>query len=248
MRSNVKQRTQRTAVAVVVGATGGIGRAITVRLARRAFRLYLLARDQNKLEALAREVEQVGGEATIEAVDLANEGALEGLGAGIRGQERYVDCLIHAAGHIELEPIATSSRSSLSRHLSINFEAPYFLCRNLIKPLIAASGQIVFINSSAVQFPKPSTGQYAAGKHALKGFADSLRAELNPQGVRVLSIFPGRTATSMQRDIHAREERQYSPERLIQPDDVAAMIQASLELPPTAEVTEIHMRPMRKGN
>jgi short-subunit dehydrogenase len=156
--------------------------------------------------------------------------------------------LVHAAGHIAPEPIATSSPDSLRRHFSINFEAPYFLTRNLSEPLIAASGQIVFINSSTVQFPNASTGQYAASKHALKGFADSLRAELNPRGVRVLSIFPGRTATSMQKEIHEREGRDYSPEEMMQADDVAVMIQASLELPPTAEVTEIYMRPMRKGN
>jgi short-subunit dehydrogenase len=231
-----------------MGATGGIGEAISVRLAHRGFRLHLLARDQDKLDALAKEVEKVGGEATIGVVDLSNEGQLEGLGVGIRDQERYVDCLIHAAGHIELEPIEASPWGSLRRHFSINFEGPYFLSRNLIEPLIAASGQIVFVNSSAVQFPNPATGQYTASKHALKGFADTLRAELNPRGVRVLSIFPGRTATSMQRTIHAREERDYSPERLMQPEDVAEMIEASLKLPPTAEVTEIHMRPMRKDN
>ena len=238
----------RMAVAVVVGATGGIGRAVSLRLARRAFRVYLVARNARLLGALRTEVEESGGEGVTEEVDLCDEKSVDRLIEAIRHKEPYLDRLVHAAGYIDLGTTESAAKESLDRHLSINFKAPYYITRGLIQPLVAASGQIVFVNSTAVQFPNAQTGQYAASKHALKGFTDSLRAELNPRGVRVLSIFPGRTATELQSAIHGHEGREYRPERLLQPDDIAAMLDAALDLADTAEVTEIYMRPMRKGS
>jgi NADP-dependent 3-hydroxy acid dehydrogenase YdfG len=90
-------------------------------------------------------------------------------------------------------------------------------------------------------------GQYAATKHALRAVADSLRAEVNPAGVRVLSVFLGRTATPMQATVHQMEGRAYRPELLIQPQDVATLVLNTLSLPRTAEVTDIHLRPMIKS-
>jgi NADP-dependent 3-hydroxy acid dehydrogenase YdfG len=93
----------------------------------------------------------------------------------------------------------------------------------------------------------PEVGFYSASKHALKAFADTLRAEANPAGVRVLSVYPGRTATPMQESIFAAEGRSYDPSRLLQPEDVAEMVLAALCLPRTAEVTDLHIRPLQKS-
>jgi NADP-dependent 3-hydroxy acid dehydrogenase YdfG len=83
-------------------------------------------------------------------------------------------------------------------------------------------------------------------KHALRAIADSLRGEVNPDGVRVLSVYLGRTASEMQERIHQMEGRPYRPELLLQPQDVASVILNALSLPRTAEVTDIHIRPMLK--
>jgi NADP-dependent 3-hydroxy acid dehydrogenase YdfG len=112
--------------------------------------------------------------------------------------------------------------------------------------LKASRGQIVFINSSAVLTPKPNAGQYAATKHALKAVADSLRAEVNDDGLRVLSVYPGRTASPMQVLVHQFEGRECYPERLLQPEDVATAVINALSLPRTAEVTDLHIRPLLK--
>jgi NADP-dependent 3-hydroxy acid dehydrogenase YdfG len=92
----------------------------------------------------------------------------------------------------------------------------------------------------------PNVGQYASTKHALKAVADSLRAEVDAEGVRVLSVYPGRTATPMQASVHEREGMAYIPERLMQPEDVAGVVINALCLPRTAEVTDIHIRPFVK--
>ncbi len=110
--------------------------------------------------------------------------------------------------------------------------------------LRARRGQIVFINSWAGFNARAGAGQYAATKHALRAIADSLREEVNSEGLRVLSVFPGRTATPMQETMHAIEGKEYLPERLQQPEDVAAVVVNALLLPRTAEVTEIRMRPL----
>jgi NADP-dependent 3-hydroxy acid dehydrogenase YdfG len=83
-------------------------------------------------------------------------------------------------------------------------------------------------------------------KHALKALADGLRHEVNAEGVRVLSVYMGRTATPMQREVHVSEGVDYRPLELLQPDDVAEAILSALTLPRTAEVTDIYVRPMRK--
>jgi NADP-dependent 3-hydroxy acid dehydrogenase YdfG len=116
---------------------------------------------------------------------------------------------------------------------------------------MAARGQIVFINSSVgLTAKRPDIGQYAATKHALKAIADSLREEVNPKGLRVLTVYLGRTATPMQETISRQEGRAYHPETLLQPEDVASVVLNALMLPPTAEVTDISIRPMArpKGN
>jgi NADP-dependent 3-hydroxy acid dehydrogenase YdfG len=85
---------------------------------------------------------------------------------------------------------------------------------------------------------------YAASKHALRAVADGLRDEVHARGVRVISVFPGRTATPMQEEVQRYEGNDYDPERFLQPDDVAAAVLNALALPRTAEITDLHVRPM----
>ncbi len=78
--------------------------------------------------------------------------------------------------------------------------------------------------------------------------ADSLREEVNAEGVRVLSVYLGRTASPMQAAVHEMEDKTYQPERLMQPEDVAEVVINALSLPRSAEVTDIHIRPMVKSS
>jgi NADP-dependent 3-hydroxy acid dehydrogenase YdfG len=103
---------------------------------------------------------------------------------------------------------------------------------------------VVFINSSLGLGAKAQLAHYAASKHGLKALADGLRQEVNGDGIRVLSVFLGRTAGDMQRGVHAREGRVYEEDRLIQPGDVASVVLAALALSRTAEVTDVSIRPM----
>ena len=93
----------------------------------------------------------------------------------------------------------------------------------------------------------PGVSQFSASQHAVRAFADALRAEVNADGIRVTVVHPGRTATTRQERIYETEARAYQPELLMQPEDVAMVVVAIVSLPRTAEITEISMRPMVKS-
>ena len=131
--------------------------------------------------------------------------------------------------------------------MEVNLLGPYALLRGTLPLLIDSAGDVVFINSSHALRASGEAGQYAATKHALKAIADSLRDEVNDQNVRVTSIYLGRTAGERQREIAAMEGQPYVPGCLIQPDDVAGLVRNMLQLPRTAEITDVSMLPRRRA-
>ena len=141
-----------------------------------------------------------------------------------------------------------SSIQDLDSQYATNVRAPYLMTQRLLPLLETAHGQIVFINSSvALATKRAEVGQYSATKCALRAIADSLREEVNPKGIRVLTLYLGRTATPMQEALYRQEGTAYHPELLLQPEDVASVVIQTLLLPPTAEVTDLTIRPMQKS-
>ncbi|OLE73771.1 MAG: hypothetical protein AUI36_00155 [Cyanobacteria bacterium 13_1_40CM_2_61_4] len=153
---------------------------------------------------------------------------------------------MHSAAVVRPGTVAEASGEDFDRHYRTNLLGPYLLTQALLATLRERQGQIVFINSSVGLTARGPVSQYAATKHGLKAIADSLREEVNRDGVRVLSVYPGRTASPTQEALHELEGRAYRPELLLQPEDVAFMILSALCLPRTAEVTDIQIRPMAK--
>lgn len=227
----------RGQTALITGASGGIGAAVAEALAEEGVRLVLVGRDAERLNALASRT----GAETIQA-DLTDDTQL--LGIATRVGE--VDLLIHSIGLFRGGPLETAPVQDLDDQYRVNVRVPYLLTQALLPGLIRRQGQVVFVNSGAGAAPaRGSWGAYAATKHALRALADALRAEVNPRGVRVLTVFPGRTATAMQEEVHRFEGRPYDPDRFLQPEDVAAPLVQALRLPRTAELTDLHIRPMK---
>lgn len=227
----------RGQTALITGASGGIGTAVAEALAAEGVRLILVGRDVNRLNDLAT---RMGAE--IVQADLTDDTQLLGIAAKV-GE---VDLLIHSIGLFRGGPTETAPVQDLDDQYRVNVRVPYLLTQALLPGLIRRQGQVVFVNSGAGAAPaRGSWGAYAATKHALRALADALRAEMNPQGVRVLTVFPGRTATAMQEEVHRFEGRPYDPDRFLQPEDVAAPLVQALRLPRTAELTDLHIRPMK---
>jgi NAD(P)-dependent dehydrogenase (short-subunit alcohol dehydrogenase family) len=235
-------------VAVVTGAGSGIGKAVSLALGAQGATVVLVGRRPAPLEAVAEAVQAAGGAARVQPADLARESQIRELARALQQEFGRVDLLVHSAALALMGSVADAPAEDFDQHYRTNLLGPYVLTQALLPLVRPQQGQIVFINSSAGLTARANVGQYAATKHALKAIADSLRDEVNRDGVRVLSVFPGRTATPTQERLHALERRPYRPERLLQPEDVAAVIVNALCLPRTAEVTEIKIRPMLKSD
>jgi NADP-dependent 3-hydroxy acid dehydrogenase YdfG len=234
-------------VAVVTGASSGIGKAIALALAAQGAKLCLLGRKLDQLLAVQKSAEQTSPQVICYQLDLTLDEDIEKLKARLDVDFGHVDILIHSAGVIALGDIQTASVADFDWQYRTNVRTPYLLTQTLLPDLISSQGQIVFINSSAGLNAKAGVGQYAATKHALKAIADSLRSEVNALGVRVISVFPGRTASPMQAAICEMEGKAYNSSRFLQPEDVAAVVINALSLPHTAEVMDIHVRPFQKS-
>jgi NAD(P)-dependent dehydrogenase (short-subunit alcohol dehydrogenase family) len=231
-------------VALVTGAGGGIGRAIVAGLASLGVRVCLLGRDR---EAMGLAAEEAGGRTLLFQCDLGDDLQVTQLPDRIAREAGGVDILVHGAAAYFQQPLETAPVEEFDIQYRINLRAPFLLTQKLLPQLKRRPGQVVFINSSTGVAARPGVTQYAAVKHGLKGLADAFRAEINPAGVRVISVYPGQTATPMQRRRHEIEGWEYRPERLIQPADVADAVVAALRTGRSAEVTDVHVRPFAKS-
>ncbi len=234
-------------VAVITGASSGIGKAIALELAAHGAILCLTGRKEETLQAVADRARGQAPQTFCYQCDLSVESDVQKLIAGVNRDVPGIDILVHSAGEIHLDPLESASVDQLDSHYRTNLRAPYVLTQAWLPSLKSRQGQVIFMNSSAGLAARANVSQYGASKHALKAVADSLREEVNPFGVRVLSLFLGRTASPMQAAVFAREGKPYRPELLMQPEDVAAVAVHALCLPRTVEVTEISMRPLAKS-
>jgi NADP-dependent 3-hydroxy acid dehydrogenase YdfG len=232
-------------VALVTGASSGIGRAIAIALAANGAGVCLVGRDDARLADAAAVCEAAGTPAIPCRLDLASDADLERLADTCTRLGR-LDILVHSAAAISLGRIADASAADFDDQYATNLRAPFLLTRAVLPLLRSSRGQVAFVNSTAGLKAPSGAGLYAATKHGLRAIADALRDEVNAEGIRVLSAYVGRTATPMQARVHEIEGRAFAPEELIQPEDVAAVIVNALSLPRTVEVTDITMRPARK--
>ncbi|MBK9132721.1 MAG: SDR family NAD(P)-dependent oxidoreductase [Gammaproteobacteria bacterium] len=236
--------------AVITGATGGIGRSVALALAREGVNLCLLGRERARCEGLLAQVAtgHPGLRTAFQAVDLADVTGVRRACESLLRDQPAIDLLVHCAGLIVPAEYASAKTEDFDAQYFINVRAPFLLTQGLLSAIRARKGQVVFVNSSAAQQKaRGGMAAYAASKYALTALADSLRDEVNADGVRVISVYPGRTATAMQEQLHEREGKPYRSNVLLQPDDVAEAILHALMAPLTAEITDISIRPFQKG-
>jgi NADP-dependent 3-hydroxy acid dehydrogenase YdfG len=205
-----------------------------------------VGRRSDALELVAKLVPAGSPNAVCHVIDLTDDDEVARLRRDLDHELSGLDILVHCAGVISIGAIDCSSVEQFDLQYRTNLRAPYMLTKALLPLLKRARGQVVFMNSTAGTTARATVIPYAATKHGLRALADGLRQEVNADGVRVLSVFLGRTASKMQNAIHELERRSYRPEHLVQAEDVASMVIAALALNRTAEVTDMTIRPMKK--
>ena len=207
--------------------------------------MLLTGRDGNDLEAARQRAGRHGADVITHRADLADDDDVQALADTALEHLGEVDILIHSLGLFLGGPVADFPVEDLDRLYRVNLRSPFLLTQTLLPSLLRTKGQIVFVNSSTGLIAHPTVSAYATTKFGLRALADSLRAELNPQGVRVLTVYPGRTASDMQAEVLDFEGKPYDPSRYAQPADIAGPTVLALALPRSAELTEVTIRPMQ---
>ncbi|MFD8919206.1 SDR family oxidoreductase [Streptomyces sp. NPDC059569] len=225
---------------LITGAGSGIGAAVARRLHERGDDLILFARDAGR----ARELGSAFPGARTLVGDLANPDRLSWALAQQTLPDR-LDSLLHIAGVVDLGPIGDLTPKTWHEQLNVNLVAPAELTRLLLPQLRISHGQVIFVNSGAGLSAHAEWGAYAASKHGLKALADALREEERASGLRVTSVYPGRTASPMQAKVHQQEGKEYDAGRWIDPGSVATTILTALDLPRDARIDDVTVRPGR---
>jgi NADP-dependent 3-hydroxy acid dehydrogenase YdfG len=221
-------------LALVTGASRGIGAAIARAIAP-THRVLLGGRDRRVLDALAATLP----DARPFPFDLSDPRSLGGATENITS----LDVLVHSAGVATIAPLDKTPVEVWRHTLDLNVIAVAELTRVLLPALRAARGRVIMINSGAGLRVNPNWGSYGASKFALRGYAEALRAEEEPNGVRVTTIYPGRTATQMQRDVRAAEGGAYDPSDYLRPETVAEAVMFVMRTPRDGQLTELTLRP-----
>lgn len=225
---------------VITGAGSGIGAAVARRLHARGDELVLHARDAGRAKDLATEFP---GARTLVG-DLTDPDRLS-WAFSHQSLPDHVDSLLHIAGVVEIAPVGELTPKTWRHQLDVNLVAPAELTRLFLPQLRASRGHVIFVNSGAGLSAHAGWSAYAASKHGLKALADSLRHEEHAAGIRVTSIYPGRTASPMQAKVHRQEGKEYDPGQWIDPESVATTILTALDLPRDAEINDLTVRPGR---
>lgn len=232
-------------IAVVTGATGGMGREIVTDLAQ-DHHVYALGRDETKLAELG-ELENV----TPLGVDLGHllqddEVLREDPDLAVIADLPEIDLLVHCAALLESHTLEDATYSDWHTQMGINALQPALLTRLLLPGLRKAEGQVVFINSISGQGASAGSIVYGASKAALRSIADSFRDEISPDGVRVATVFPSGTDTDMMRKAsEANGDDEYHPEYYSAPVEIARAVRLIADTGETTQFTNLDIRPRK---
>jgi NAD(P)-dependent dehydrogenase (short-subunit alcohol dehydrogenase family) len=226
-------------VAIVTGASRGIGRAISLALAREGATVVLAARSIPELKETAERVVQSGGRAVIVVTELTEEDSIKNL-IKVTGEKfGRLDILVNNAGITHSAKLEETSTREWERCIWVNARAPFILCREALG-LLRKSNPAYIINIASVVGVKgyPMQSAYTASKHALRGMSISLSEELRDSSVRVHVLCPGGVDT----ELVGKVRPDINKEDLIRPDEIAELVLYLVTHEGNAVVDELHIR------
>ncbi len=240
-------------VALVTGASSGIGAATALALAHEGAAVALIARRRDRLEALAQSIVAAGGRAEVVALDMAEAGSAEE--AVKRTLEAFggLDIVVNNAGLMLLGPVAGADLSDWERMLNLNVLSLMTLTRAALEHMKPRrSGHIVNISSVSGRGSGPTSAGYSATKWAVGGFSEGLRQEVRLENIRVTVIEPGVVATELTDHITHLETKTNYEGRIatmtpLEAEDVAAAVIYAVTQPLRVNVNEILIRPLEQG-
>lgn len=226
-------------VAIVTGASRGIGRAISIAFAQEAATIVLAARSMPKLQETAELVQQAGGKAEIIITDLLRDESIKNLVRAVGDKLGRLDILVNNAGITHSSKFEETKTEDWLRCLQVNATAPFILCREAL-PLLRKAPTSYIINISSVVGVKgyPLQSAYTASKHAIRGMTISLAEELNGTNVRVHLICPGGVDTELIPQVRP----DLKSEDLMRPEEIAELVLYLVTHKGKAIIDELHIR------
>ena len=225
-------------VALITGASRGIGRSVALTLARAGARLTLVARSRKDLDVVATEIAVAGGSAIVHAADLRDASAANGAVDAAVSAYGGLQILVNNAGVGGFSPLAQTTDDEWDRILGTNLTAVFRLTRAALPQLTKRGGHIFMISSLAGQNPIPNMSAYCASKAALDHLASCLMLEVRHQGVKVTTFAPGSVDTGF-----SGMPRAGDASWMLTPDDVANAILDLLRGRDAAHLSRVEMRP-----
>ena len=237
-----------TLVAVITGASSGIGEATARALAADGHRVALLARRSERIRALA---EELGNDSLAIEADVTDRDSITAAAQRVQEEAGGADILVNNAGVMLLGPFSSEQSTDYRQMLEANLLGAITVTELFLDQLRDGGGDLVNISSVAGRTARPGNAVYAATKWGINGWSESLRQELQPD-VRVMVIEPGAVATELAEHItHAETRRateEFVKETAIQPEDIAEVIAFAISRPRRMTLNEILVRPtVQKG-
>ena len=206
---------------LIVGASGGIGSAITKKLAEKNYDLFLIGKNKNKLLKLKKEIKKESINVEIESVDLLSEKQIENTIKKIRKIFGKIDILINTPGSFLIKSIDKTTINEFDEIFKINVRAPFIFSKEFSKDMKKSKwGRIVNIGSSSAYNGFKNSIAYCSSKHALLGLSRALFSELKENNVRVFSISPGSTQTKM-----GKLSKDQKFETFLKPEEIAEYVE-----------------------
>jgi short-subunit dehydrogenase len=225
--------------AIVTGASKGLGRAISEKLAQKGYNLFLSSRNMHELEIVAQDLRsKYKVSIQIETADLSNKAEAIELGVKIAKKFDEINVLVNNAGLFLPGQVHNEEDGILEQQINTNLYSAYNLTRSLMPTLLKTPNAHIFnMCSVASKIAYPNGGSYSISKFALLGFSKALREELKPKNIKVTAILPGAAWSDSWKGVDLPYER------LMEANDVAEALVSCLNLSASACVEEILLRP-----
>ncbi|MGD9144754.1 MAG: SDR family oxidoreductase [Anaerolineae bacterium] len=235
----MQQRSLQDQVAIVTGASRGIGRSIALALAHNGAHVSLAARGQTDLQAVRSEIESSGGQAAAFPADISREADVVGLVRDTIERFERLDIVVNNAGMGTFGPLAEMTTKEWDQIMAVNARGPFLLCREAI-PYLKRQSRSFILNISSVVGIRGYANQaaYSASKHALMGMSSALAKEVQKDGIRVHAICPGGVDTPLVAASRPDLDRSV----LMHPDEIAEILLFLLTRRGNAVIDEIHVR------
>lgn len=215
--------------ALITGGSRGLGKATAIALAKEGYNIAITGRNEELLKTVTAEIKELGVEAIYATFDITNRQEVKEGIASIHTKFPKIDVLVNNAGIAKFGTFIEMEEQDWEEILMTNVMGMYYITKEILPGMIAQNeGDIYNVSSTAGLAGNPTTSAYSASKFAVIGMSESLMKEVRKNNIRVTTLTPSTIASDMSKELGLTDG---NPEKVLQPEDFADLIVATLKLP-----------------